>query len=320
MNWTEVSIATSHDGIDPVCAFLISMGIESMQIEDYEDFESFIDENRKYWDYVDEELYEKKRGVYAVKIYLPDIPSGRETLALLREQLPLLRSRVPDTNLGSLEISLGSVSEQDWETSWKQYYKPTEIGERLLIVPEWEPVPDTGRAVFLNNPGMSFGTGTHASTRLALIFLERCIREGHSVADLGCGSGILAICAVLLGAKRAVAVDIDQNAVNITRENAALNRVSDRIEAYCGDVMSDSALVSKIGHEHNLVLANIVADVIINITDTAKNSLLPGGLFISSGIIEDRLDEVAEQIRASGFKITEIEKSEGWASILAEKI
>jgi len=319
MNWLDVSIETMPAGIDPVCARLIAMGIEGMQIEDFDDFQNFLEDNKKYWDYVDEELVEKKRGATKVKIYLPQSADGIETLAMVRAEMQLLRKDTPDTDLGSLEITVGTVGEEDWENEWKIYYKPTPIGERLLILPEWEERPETNRVVFLNNPGMTFGTGTHASTRLALEAIEKWLTGGVSVLDLGCGSGILAICALLLGASRCDAVDIDHLAVDVTERNAVLNGVS--VRAFAGDVLSDSGLVPRIsgGEKYDAVFANIVADVIVNLPPVVVPALKTGGLFITSGIIEPRLSDVTSALESGGFEVLEVLSDEGWCCVVARR-
>ena len=321
MDWLDVSIETTREGIDPLCARLIAIGIEGMQIEDYEDFTEFLENNKKYWDYVDEELIEQKKGATKVKIYLPDSPDGRETLALVRSEMPSLRAAC-DTDLGTLAVTVGTVHESDWENEWKQYYKPTPIGSRLLILPEWEERPETDRVVFLNNPGMSFGTGTHASTRLALEAVEQYVRQGDKVLDLGCGSGILAICALLLGADLADGVDIDPMAADISVENAARNQVEDRYHAVAGDVLSDSGLVERLRkrrgiERYNLVFANIVADVIVHLPPVALEALTPDGIFITSGIIEHRLEDVKEALTDGGFELLEIRQDDGWCCITA---
>ncbi len=307
MNWLDVSIETSTEEIDTVCAKIIALGIEGMQIEDFDDFTDFLENNKQYWDYVDDDLYESKKGPTRVKVYLSDNPSGRETLALLR------------TVMEGRKIDVSQIHSEDWETSWKQYYKPTPIGDKLLIVPEWEDIPTTDRAVFLNNPGMSFGTGTHASTRLALEALEKYISVDDILLDLGCGSGILSICGLLMGATYADAVDIDPNAAEVTVKNAELNGIGpDRCNAIAGDVLSNSLLLKELGdRQYNIVLANIIADVIVLLPGVVKEALPGGGLFISSGIIEPRLEDVLSTLESSGFNIIEVNTSDGWAAVVA---
>lgn len=320
MDWLEVSIETTTEGIDPVCAKIIALGIEGMQIEDMNDFQEFLEHNTQYWDYVDESLMEQKKAATAVKVYLSDNPSGRDTLSLLRAEIASLPSLMPEIYFGSLEVSLKTVQEGDWEESWKQYYKPTPIGEKLLIVPEWETVPETDRAIFYNNPGMSFGTGTHASTRLALELLEKHIQQNDTLLDLGCGSGILSICGMLMGAQSAIAVDIDPNAVDVAIKNAARNNIaSDRFRTYVGDVLTDEDLFGLLtSDKYRIILANIVADVIIKLPPLVAAALEKDrGVFIASGIIEPRLREVEEALTNSGIKIIETKTSEGWSALAA---
>lgn len=321
MDWLDVSIETTRDGIDPVSARVIALDIEGLQIEDYQDFLEMLDETRKSWDYVDEELLKEKRGPTRVKVYLRNDDEGRAKLAELRESMRSLKDELSDVDLGTLDVSVGGLREEDWSTAWKQYYKPTPIGERLLILPEWEPRPQTDRVVFLNNPGMSFGTGTHASTRLALMSVEKLTEDGARVLDLGCGSGILAICALLLGASNAELVDIDPAAARIAIENAKLNGVDARCTAYAGDLLNDEPLRSKLLErgKYPLVLANIVADVIIPLCPFAAEAVADGGAFVTSGIIEPRLDDVLEALTAAGFTDNTVSTDEGWCSIISRK-
>ena len=324
MEWNEVSIETTSEAVDTVCAKLIALGIEGMQIEDSNDFQQFLDNKNASWDYVDDELIKKKKGsATSIIVYLSNTPTGRDTLATLRSEIAQLQSQLHDIELGTLNISLNTVHDSDWEESWKQYYKVTPIGKKLLIVPEWEPVPETDRAVFINNPGLSFGTGTHASTRLALELLEKYVRKNDSLLDLGCGSGILSICGLLMGAENATAIDIDVNAVTTAVENAKRNSISpDRFTTYAGNVLTDKELTYRIFHsgtgQYRIVLANIVADVIIDLAPLVASMRRNDGIFIASGIIEPRLCEVESALKNSGINILEVITSEGWSTIAAQ--
>ena len=218
---------------------------------------------------------------------------------------------------GPLLLTIDSVADADWENNWKKFYKPMEIGERLLVVPQWETAKDNGRVRLVLNPGLTFGTGSHATTRLCLQTLDKYIRGGEKVLDLGCGSGILSIAALVLGAKEAFACDIDEKCVDVAYENAALNGVGkDRYTVRWGDVLTDRALQAQLGGGYDIVVANIVADVIIGLSGRVRPFLKEGGLFLCSGIIDERAEEVLAQLRADGWTVMERHDSEGWYSFL----
>ena len=226
-----------------------------------------------------------------------------------------LKDRHPE--YAPLLLTMEGVEDADWENNWKQFYKPMEIGDRLIVIPDWEEADPQGRVALRLNPGLTFGTGSHATTRLCLQALEKLVRPGMSVLDLGCGSGILSIAALLLGADRAYACDIDEKAVDVAYENAALNGVGrDRYTVRAGDVLSDQGLRRDMGGGWDIVVANIVADVIIALAPAALDLMKPGGAFLCSGIIDQRADEVREALEAQGFTIREANASEGWYSFL----
>lgn len=315
--WLEVSIETTPAGIDPISARIISLDIEGLQIEDYDEFLGILEEARPSWDYVDEELIRSKQKPTQIKVYLRADDEGRAKLRELRAALETLRSDVPELDLGTLTVTVNGICEEDWANNWKQYYKPTPVGSRLLILPRWKERPETDRVVFLNDPGMSFGTGTHASTRLALEAVERLTESGMRVLDLGCGSGILAVCALLLGAGEAELVDIDPAAARIAMQNAALNGVEGRAHADAGDVLHDTRLRAALeaSAPYDLVLANIVADVIIPLAPLAARLAAPEAHFVTSGIIEPRLPDVLAALEAAGFTENRVSRAEGWCSV-----
>ncbi len=322
MEWMQIGIETTQAGIDPICGMLYAMDITGTEIEDAEDFTSFLEENTQYWDYVDEALMARAHAPTVVKIYLKDNDHGRETFEAVKKRLAELKAEDAEGVLGTLNITVNNMLEQDWGENWKQFYKPLKLGKKMLIRPEWETVEDTeGRIVFTINPGMSFGTGTHESTQLCLESLENYLQAGDSVLDLGCGSGILSVMAMLLGAKDAYAVDIDPNAVKIAEENAEKNAVAPSVyKTAAGNVLTDEALIADISKKrYDIVLANIVADVIIGLSDFAYASLRDGGIMITSGIIHARLDEVEAKLKASGFSVLEIHKKGEWAAIVLKK-
>ena len=310
LKWLEVVLDTTQDRLDALCARLTANGVTGMAIEDEADFKTFLEQNRQYWDYVDEGLAEHMRGLCRVKLYVTDDADGKAQLERWLEGIDIPYAAAP-------------LGESDWAWSWQKYYKPMAVGERLYIVPDWlreEPVP-AGRTPVYLNPGLTFGTGNHASTQLCLAGLERYTVPGAPVLDLGCGSGILSIAALALGASEALAVDIDPKAVDVAYENAALNGIGrDRYTVRAGDVLSDSALRAEIGGaRYPLVLANIVADVIIPLSGAAGEWLTADGVFLCSGIIDSRADEVAAALEKNGLRVFDRRERSGWVSLAARR-
>ena len=316
MDWLELKIDTSHAGLDAVTDMLEQQGVTGVMIDDEADFQSFLENNRQYWDYVDDDLLAQKKGVSRVTFYLERNEDAYGTVAAVRMAMSALKKEHPE--YAPLLLTMADVADEDWENNWKQFYKPMEIGDRLIVIPEWEStgVPEDRVALRLN-PGLTFGTGSHATTRLCLTALEKHITGGQTVLDLGCGSGILSIAALLLGADRAVACDIDEKCMDVAYENAALNGVGrDRYTVRWGDVVTDQALRQELGGPYDVVVANIVADVIKALASTVRPLVKEGGIFLCSGIIDDRAEEVAQCLRDNGWTIAEARSSEGWFSYL----
>ena len=304
MEWIEASVETKSEEIEALCAQLAELGAGGMVVEDEADFQRFLEQNHQYWDYVDDELADKFRGVSRVKFYFADDADGRAQLDAIRAGL-------------DREIRTAIVADSDWENNWRQYYEPIEIGERLVVVPEWLDAPEDGRIPLRLDPGLIFGTGSHATTRMCLAALEGLSAPGKTVLDLGCGSGILAIGALLLGCDRAVGCDIDPKAPDVAESNAALNDIGpDRFRVYAGDVLSDAGMRAALGAGYDIVTANIVSDVIIPLAGLVRPFLKPDGAFLTSGIIEGRQDEVAEALRKNGFTILEHFNEEDWHCFL----
>ena len=309
--WLEVTLPVPADRLERVCDILTANGMAGLVVEEEGDFLRFLEQNRQYWDYVDEGLAQRMKGASRVKFYVPDSEEGR---GQLRRYLAGLEEYEPQTV---------SLREEDWATSWQKYYQPIPVGNRVYIVPDWmrgEPVPD-GRVPLYLNPGLTFGTGAHPTTQLCLELLEEVIRPGDQVLDLGCGSGILAIAALALGASRAVGVDIDPKAADVALENAALNGIGpDRLSVYAGDVLADKKLAARLEPGRNrVVLANIVADVIIPLSGAAGALMAADGVFLSSGIIEGRQDEVRAALEAAGFAVVRHLERGGWHAFQAER-
>ena len=300
MRWIEAAIPTTTGEIDALCETLAALGVEGVSIEDEADFHRFLEENRKYWDYVDDALAARFSGLSRVKFYLQDDAEGCAALERIRAAL-------------GREILTQTLEEEDWANSWKRYYEPIPVGNRLLIVPEWLEAGETGRTVLRLDPGIAFGTGSHATTRMCLEALERVAEPGKTVLDLGCGSGILGIGALNLGCESCTGCDIDPKAPDVACANAALNAIgSERFRVYAGDILTDASLRSLLGSGYDIVLANIVSDVIIPLSAHVGDFLAEDGVFITSGIIDGREDEVTAAIRSNGFVITAHRCEEEW--------
>ena len=312
MEWLEVHIDTNHAGLEPLEIFLSANGVDGVVIDDEQDFQSFLENNHQYWDYVDEDLEASMKGKSRITFYLPADGDGFDQLAHLRTALQGFKDAHAG-KYGTLLMTLENLQDADWENNWKQFYKPMEIGERLIVVPEWEQANTQGRIPLILNPGLTFGTGSHATTRLCLQALEQHIHGGEKVLDLGCGSGILSIAALLLGAKDAFACDIDDKCVGVAYENAALNGVGkEHYTVRAGDVLSDKRLQKEFGGDYDVIVANIVADVIIALAPQVGKLLKKGGIFLCSGIIDGREDEVRAAIERAGFTVTAHDSLEEW--------
>ena len=314
MEWTEVSIYTSSEGVELLCGKLLELGINGFAVEDARDFEEFLSQTTPHWDYVDDSLLSLRQAETRVIVYLPQNAQGAQMLAAVSAMVRQLKDTDDSQRMGRLELSCGSLREEDWENNWKQYYKPLRVGKRLVIVPCWENYArQEGDVLLTLDPGMAFGTGTHATTRLCLELLEQSVTPGCTILDVGCGSGILSIGGVLLGAARADGVDIDHLAVKIAGENAALNQVEHKVHFVQGD------LTEKISGQYDIICANIVADVIIRLCPDIPRFLKSGGVFLASGIIDERAVEVEKAIDACGLAIVQRREEDGWVALLCRR-
>ena len=319
MNWTQVDIYTTTEAIDLLSSKIQDLGIRGCMVQDAQDFQEFLEQKDGRWDYLEDGLMELAHCETCITVYLPEDGQGAETLSALRDMLAQLRAADPEHIYGRLEMQCSGIREEDWANNWKQYFKPFPVGKKLYIKPSWE-VPTAeaaGRTVLEIDPASSFGTGQHHTTRLCLELMESEIQPGATrLLDLGCGSGILFIGGLLLGAKSAYAVDIEENAVRIAGENAAENHLDpDSYTISCGNVITDAALTEAIGTGYDVITANIVADVIKAMAPLFPRFLKPDGTLILSGIITERVDEVLETVTAQGFAVLEKREASGWCAV-----
>ena len=317
MDYLEVTIQTASAGIEVVASALTAGGFDSLVVEDQAEYENFLEDNRAYWDYIDEEFQEKLQNLSRIKLYLEVDGTEEKQLHKLEKLLEALKKRTKK-NLGTLEISSTLLPETNWEESWKDNYPPQEVGEKLVVVPCWNPEAGDRIPVILD-PGLTFGTGAHPSTQMCMEFMEELVAPGMDVIDLGSGSGILSIAALRLGAKSAIGVDIDPKAEDIARENAAYNDFGvDRFDAVTGNVTEDTALMERLSKKHyDLVFVNIVADVIIGLSPVLQHFMDENTKVICSGILDVREEEVHQALTAAGLVIERTKAREDWRSLVA---
>ena len=300
MEWIEVCVQTPSEDMDRRCEEMAAMGAEGFVIEDETDFRSFLENNRQYWDYVDEDLESRFSGLSRIKCYLADDEAGKAVL----EQI---------TAAYGSDVSTAAVRDSDWENNWRQYYVPIETGRKLVVVPEWLDTQENGRIPLRLDPGLIFGTGSHPTTKMFLAALEDFASEGKKVLDLGCGSGILGIGALLLGCDSCTGADIDPKAPDVALSNAKLNGIArDRFTVYAGDILKDAGMRKMLGTGYDIVLANIVSDVIIPLSGTVRQFMKEDAVFITSGIIDGRQDDVSAALTKNGFQIDRHLFEEEW--------
>ncbi|MGI5850744.1 MAG: 50S ribosomal protein L11 methyltransferase [Caldicoprobacterales bacterium] len=310
MNWIELAIKTTGEGIDAVTEILNNVGINGVIIEDPRDIEQF-KANKADWLYVDENLGYSDEAV-VIKGYLPDNDVLYENVQTIRNRLEWLTKQDLGIDIGIAELKLSNVREEDWANNWKKYFKPKKIGKHLVVKPSWEEYnPSEGEVILELDPGMAFGTGTHETTILCVRALEDWITPDKTLLDVGTGTGILAITGILLGAKSALAIDLDLDAVRIANENASRNKVTEKIDVVHGNLMD------KVQGKFEVVVVNIIADVIIEITKGIREYLTDDGIFIASGIILDRIDDVEKAIKRAGLTIIEIKTMGEWAVVVS---
>ncbi|SNZ11028.1 ribosomal protein L11 methyltransferase [Terribacillus aidingensis] len=311
MKWAELCIHTTNEAIEPISNILHEAGASGVVIQDPEDLV-------KDYETTFGEIYELNpadypaEGIY-VKAYLP-------TNSFLNESVNEIKAAITNLieyqiDIGANHVTVSEVDEEDWSTAWKKYYKPVKISEKFTIIPTWEEyTPVASDEVIMElDPGMAFGTGTHPTTVLSVQAIERYIQKGDTVIDVGSGSGVLSIAAVLLGAAHVHAFDLDDVAVKSTMINAELNHTADKITAKANNLLEGVAV------EADVIVSNILAEIILKFTDDAYKRIKPGGLFITSGIISQKKGDVKQGLLDAGFEIVEVNEMEDWVAIIARK-
>lgn len=310
MKWIEVSIKTTTGAVEAVSNVLYDAGVSGVVIEDPYDITLLIDNDENSWDYVDESLIDLEQGV-VVKGYIPQSADLMEKIDLIKTSVDNLPGYGLD--IGTGEVSTLEVNEEDWSTSWKKYYKPTKIGKNIVIKPTWEEYEVQDKEMIIEmDPGMAFGTGTHETTAMCVEKLEKYIFKESQVFDIGCGSGILSIIAAKLGAEKVIGVDYDEVSVNVSKENVINNKVNDIIEIREGNLMD------VVTEKADLIIANIIADVIMILSKDIAKFLKNKGIFIASGIILDKVNEVKKKLIDNGLEILEVETKGEWAVIVSK--
>ena len=310
MAWLEITVNTQPGSVEALAESLTGLGFEDFCIEDQQEFETFLEENREYWDYIDEGLQKELQGLSRIKLYLEDTDA---------QNLERLRGFAQERGLVMTEKKLPDT---DWEESWKDNYPPQEVGQSLVVLPYWLAEGYEGdRKQVILDPGLTFGTGAHPSTQMVMETMEKTVRPGMHCLDLGSGSGILSITALRLGAESAVGVDIDPKAEDIARENAAYNGFAfPAFTALTGNVTGDKALMERLSQkEYGLVLVNIVADVIIGLAPVLPEFLGKDTVLICSGILDTRLPDVLRALEEAGLTVTGIREKEEWRCVTARR-
>ena len=310
MAWLEITIDTVSAKIDSVVTSLTAAGFADLVIEDQEEFETFLEQNREYWDYIDEDLQEKLQGLSHIKVYLEDTDEAG---------LSRLKARVEQLGL---TMRVEAMAETNWEESWKDNYPPQEVGKNLVVLPYWLAEDYEGqRTPIILDPGLTFGTGAHPSTQMVMEFMEELVKPGSACLDLGSGSGILSLAALRLGASSALGVDIDPKAEGIARENAAYNGfAAPEFTACTGNVTEDEDMMRELAEkEYDVVLVNIVADVIIGLSPVLPRLMTEKSTLICSGILDTRLEDVLTALKAAGLTVTAVREKEDWRSVTAKK-
>ncbi|GAA0698467.1 50S ribosomal protein L11 methyltransferase [Paraclostridium ghonii] len=310
MKWAEITIKTTTEAVEAITNILYEQNVGGVSIEDPKDFK-FQKKHEYDWDFVEEEIFNSGYEGVIIKTYITEERDVSDDIKTIKEKIDGLKEFGID--VGEAVVELSQVDEEDWANEWKNYYKPTKIGEKIVVKPTWEEYEVTDSDLIIElDPGMAFGTGTHETTSMCIRELEKYVREDSKVFDIGCGSGILAIAAAKLGSKNVLAVDLDEVAVKVSKENIELNKVEGSVNALHGNLME------VVTDKADIVVANIIADIIKILAKDIKQFMKDDAVFISSGIIHAKVDEVKEALTQNGLEIVHVESLGEWNAIVSK--
>lgn len=323
MKYIEFRIHASRQGIEQVTTMMMAKGIDELVVNDPADMEDILNKKHEYdWDYIEDELKDNLDREPTVSAYFEDTPENRELVQQLKLSVMMLKSKELeglygwDVDFGRLYAEDIIVDDEDWKDKWKEHFKPVKVTEKLVVKPTWEEYEAAeGEIILQIDPGMAFGTGTHETTSLCLKLMEKYLGENPAakkVMDVGCGSGILSIGAALLGCNTVLGIEIDDDALAVAGENLMLNQVQNQVKVVRGDLTKDVAFTA------DIIVANLMADLVMMLAASAGEHLERDGVFISSGILVEKRETVAEAIKAAGFDIVEIVEDGEWCAIVAK--
>lgn len=323
MKYIEFKVHTSRQGLEQVTAMLMQQGICEVSIDDPADMEDILNKKNEYgWDYIDDRLKEELDREPTLSVYFEDTEENREKIQNLKIDVMKLKSRELEgvygwkADFGRLYVETSVVDDNDWKDKWKEFFKPVKVTDRIVVKPTWEEYTVCSDELVLQiDPGMAFGTGTHETTSLCMKLMEKYMEdapENKKVLDVGCGSGILSIAGALLGSKEVLGIEIDEDAVRVARENVELNKVEQEVKVKQGD------LTKGIDFKADIVVANLMADLVMELAGNVKKHMNKNGIFISSGILVEKKAKVSGAIIRAGFDIVEIKEAGEWCAIAAK--